>query len=67
MENDVEFADLLVKERRQSHISIVLVENFHVVLDELQRHELVLILVDRDDEVQRSESRSKGQDEGSTS
>ena len=56
MENDVEFADLLVKERSQSHISIVLVENFHVVLDELQRHELVLVLVDRDDEVQRSES-----------
>ena len=56
VENDVEFAHLLVKERRQSHISIVLVKNLHVVLDELQCHELVLILVDGDDEVQRSES-----------
>lgn len=51
VENDIQLAHLHLTRDEYTDIAIILIQDFHKVLNEFQSHKLVFVLVDRDDEI----------------
>lgn len=58
VEDDIQLAHLGVTMRINPYVAEILVKHLHIVLNELEGHQLVFVAINGDNEIQRSKSGS---------